>query len=793
MSFPKRLMTWTGGGLLALAWLAGCGSSAGPARLSVDRASLEFVAIDCTGGAPSAPTSVRLTNTGGGPLDWKATVDGPFAVNGAVGGQIAGGQAMTLSVRASIAPAGTYAQATVTGHLHVTTTDPLAPETTIDLSATAHGAELSLVPATANFGDVSLGKQATMPVALYNDGNATVQATLGAPTHPAFSVSADVLTLAPKQAASAVVSFAAQAVLAASGTSTLTITGPACHAPTELKMLANANDALVGVSPGALDFGLVDCGSQAKPQSVVLSNVGPSPFHFNAILKSGYAFDLSTVEGIVPAQGSITIVITPKAIVAPVLTTPDGFGDLLEISTSAPNDVAHLVPIHETAHGGAVTLAPGVVDFGRQRVGQSVSTNVTVHNTGNAVVQLDAIAIGGYGAPSTTIPPGDTAVALSYTADPTALGTADARTLVASFSGTVCSAPVVMKLSAAPFDRAAKIFTGGGNTCLVSLAGRVYCSGTGYSGQLLGKPSSLIPMYIPGVTATDVACSGDACCAVQSGTIRCWGTPYGSSVVPFGATTDAVAVMGGGGYLALRTSSGVIATWKSLAACGCGQLLYSPDPVAMTGVTDAVDYGGAFAGPTHACVARASGEVVCAGYNVNGDLGSGGSYVQYLATTPETVLNLTNATNVAASSSASCARRSDGSVSCWGSSAVSDPGGTSNYNDVATPIAGIVDAVDVAMTETGACALRSGGGVKCWGYGVLGNGTNYYNGSVGPVDVSGLSDAASLAGGMYMSCIVRTDGRAACWGFPSGNPGEFPDGLSLVGPRLVPVAVVGFD
>src|SRR5262249_12010506 len=89
-----------------------------------------------------------------------------------------------------------------------------------------------------------------------------------------------------------------------------------------------------------------------------------------------------------------------------------------------------------------------------------------------------------------------------------------------------------------------------------------------------------------------------------------------------------------------------------------------------------------------------------------------------------------------------CARRSDNSVSCWGYNSGNLGDGTMTDRHTPVSVSSLTTAVEVS-TGTGvsasdsfSCARRSNGAVSCWGpnaYGNLGDGTRTAHNTPGPV------------------------------------------------------------
>ncbi len=161
-------------------------------------------------------------------------------------------------------------------------------------------------------------------------------------------------------------------------------------------------------------------------------------------------------------------------------------------------------------------------------------------------------------------------------------------------------------------------------------------------------------------------------------------------------------------------------------------------------VTDAIEVATAMNIPP--CVLRADRTVACL---VDGD---------FVA-----VPGLRDVAQISAGSQATCARRVNGSVSCWGR-----PLGASEMEppvDTPTAVPDLTDAVDLSMGWDHACVIRRGGSVACWGAmygGQLGDGTTVASRT--PVVARGVPDAVLLAAGPMHVCAVRATGAIVCWG-----------------------------
>ncbi len=194
------------------------------------------------------------------------------------------------------------------------------------------------------------------------------------------------------------------------------------------------------------------------------------------------------------------------------------------------------------------------------------------------------------------------------------------------------------------------------------------------------------------------------------------------------------------------------------------------------------------AGSAHTCARRTSGTVVCWGYNEHGTVGDGTSGTNRL--TPVAVAGLTDAVEISAGGAHTCARRASGAVVCWGNNDNGRLGdGTTTMRPRPVAVSGLTDAVEISAGTAHTCARRRSGAVVCWGsndHGQLGSDPRARAGcergcSLMPTLVSGLSDAVQIVSGMGHTCARRGSGAVVCWG--QDEPVE--PGASRSGPVVI--------
>lgn len=254
------------------------------------------------------------------------------------------------------------------------------------------------------------------------------------------------------------------------------------------------------------------------------------------------------------------------------------------------------------------------------------------------------------------------------------------------------------------------------------------------------------------------------------------------------AEAIASQVTAAGSHSCARKADGTAWCWgANNGGLGDGSLIERYTPLRLTALGNTVASIAAGAGQT--CARKADGTAWCWGDNTFGQIGDGTDTSRH---TPVPVATLgTSVAQIGAGLIHTCARKTDGTVWCWGDNSlgqIGDGGSGGAFSPV--PVAGLTGVGAISLGTYHSCARKLDGTVWCWGYnftGQLGDGTTIQRNA--PVQVVGLAGAVEVAAGHTHSCARKSDGTVWCWG--NNQDGELGDGTTVQRLTPVPVTALG--
>jgi len=236
----------------------------------------------------SASQAIALTNTGTASVNLSqvAITGGGFTVSGFTGAvTLAAGQSFSLTVNFAPATAGS-----ATGSLSFVSSATNSP-TTISLSGNGVQPQISVIPASVSFGNVTVGVTNTQMLTINNPGTANLSVTQASLTGTGFSFSGLTLPLSvpPGGSSAFTVSFTPASASSLSGNLTMVNNTPNSPLVVALAGTGVSPVAQLTASPVSLSFGSITTGANGT-QSVTLANSGNSSVSVSQISISGAGF-----------------------------------------------------------------------------------------------------------------------------------------------------------------------------------------------------------------------------------------------------------------------------------------------------------------------------------------------------------------------------------------------------------------------------------------------------------------------------------------------------------------------
>lgn len=275
------------------------------------------------------------------------------------------------------------------------------PPTVIRLHQTARGAIITTTLAAGgfDFGAVKVATTGSQQFSMTNTGNVEVTATLalGGQDFKIDNANTASVPLKPAQTTTKTLTLAPADTVEYTDTLALSFNSAAvhCKAPPGSTNLKGKGTTSVGVSPGTINFGQVDCGKTANYQKVTITStaamsftpvlikgeMGTSPY----TLANDANGDPVPAGVAVPMAAASTFVlrVVPNAVSTAITPSDNALGDTLRIETTAPGDTPHLTTLNQTPRGAVFEINPKIITVKDGPEGHKSSTTFTISNTGN--------------------------------------------------------------------------------------------------------------------------------------------------------------------------------------------------------------------------------------------------------------------------------------------------------------------------------------------------------------------------------------------------------------------------
>jgi hypothetical protein len=354
-------------------------------------------------GTQAADRTITLKNTSDDIVNYTVSItDGNerYTVTPTNGGIPAGASATLKITPKAIPTASDVTSDLYAGTLEVKFPQLGVPPTTIRLHQTARGAIItSSIGEQLNLGSVKVGESNEVPLILTNSGNveATASFKLGTDVFTIDGASQATVQVAAGGSESKKLKLAPVAAGDLNDTLAITYNSSAvfCKPPPAQIALTGKGTTSVGISKGSIDFGLVNCGTTADPQTFEISST--VAMKFTAVLTKGalspYTLandsDGSTVhpddQNQIAQASTFKLRVVPKPMEQVSSTAENAFGDTLTITTDVPGDTPHVITLKEGAKG-AILAFDLTTNNVSGPVGGQTQTPFKLLNNGNLTV-----------------------------------------------------------------------------------------------------------------------------------------------------------------------------------------------------------------------------------------------------------------------------------------------------------------------------------------------------------------------------------------------------------------------
>lgn len=235
-----------------------------------------------------------------------------------------------------------------------------------------------------------------------------------------------------------------------------------------------------------------------------------------------------------------------------------------------------------------------------------------------------------------------------------------------------------------------------------------------------------------------------------------------------------------------------------VGAIGDGTLVDKATPTAVSGSFTALDGTKTVAvgWGLHTCAINSSNVLYCWGKNDRGQLGKNSTTLSYAL--PQSVSFASDFTRIVAGVNFTCGLRSNGTVLCWGDNTYGQLGDnttTSQSSGTSTTVLqtsgslALSNIRDISAGRYHVCAVDNSNNLYCWGRNQNGQiGNNTVTNALRPIAIA--TDVKTVSAGGSHTCLMKnTNNQVQCW----GNNAQGQLGLGNLNVTRIPTNLSGVN
>lgn len=150
--------------------------------------------------------------------------------------------------------------------------------------------------------------------------------------------------------------------------------------------IGEAGPPIIEVSPGSVDFGVLQAAQDELAVVVAIQNVGEQDLAIDDLFVDHVAFDVAFTDSVLVPEGQVveaTVTFSPQQ--------QETYEGSLFIDSNDPSSPTVEVPLTGDTYRPELTLGPAEHDFGTLLLGESDSVTLTLENIGEAPAEVELV------------------------------------------------------------------------------------------------------------------------------------------------------------------------------------------------------------------------------------------------------------------------------------------------------------------------------------------------------------------------------------------------------------------